>query len=416
MFARRVGFLVVVASLMVATTASATPPCHKPLPPGIVSVDTVPYHQLKQKMIDGYRPEIPWDEAFGEFVDVNAYIPNLSVDEVYDFIQDISNFKYWTMAEYDPQPMGQLNGRNRYSAFEPFPPFGTIYLTEEKHPEAKTVDWWVGPAAAGSDPNDIWMHYYVRILDAQKFIGKPGAIINWVNFGHAKFWNNPDLYQGFRGMRVAHAFERDNLVKILNWRAQGNQNTPFTPEVMAQLGLINIHNYGIMDIWMMVMGSITPTVTWEELNGGFISSHFFVLDVPFEQSWDYLTNLRNMNQWTVSTRGVIPYRDDFVGAEVLSPLGMVMADTDTYEAAKTFDIRMANTRFFRHFHNDKWMTSSFRILDAADSVGKVGTVVVWTTFKHANYDALPELANEWKYLPVRNKYAAENMKLLLTQP
>jgi hypothetical protein len=61
------------------------------------------------------------------------------------------------------------------------------------------------------------------------------------------------------------------------------------------------------------------------------------------------------------------------------------------------------------------MTSSVRVLDGMDAVGKPGTVVVWTTFKHAAYESVPALAEEWRYLPVRNTFAAENVKLLLNQ-
>ena len=46
--------------------------------------------------------------------------------------------------QYDCQPFGMYQGRNRYSAIENFPPFGNIYLAEEKHSEVKTVEWLVG--------------------------------------------------------------------------------------------------------------------------------------------------------------------------------------------------------------------------------------------------------------------------------
>lgn len=59
------------------------------------------------------------------------------------------------------------------------------------------------------------------------------------------------------------------------------------------------------------------------------------------------------------------------------------------------------------------MTSSIRVLDGREAVGKPGSVVVWTTYRHAAYTALPELEKEWKFLPVRNMFAADNVKLLL---
>lgn len=405
---RRLGTLVVFALCFVALPVRAQHH-HQPLPDGIVSVDTQSRPALQQMIKDGYRPEIPWVEAFGEFVDVNAYVPDLSVDEVYDFMQDMGNLKYWTMSEYDFQPMGTFNGRNRYSAPEPLPPFGMVYITEEKHPEAKTVDWWVGKT-----PDDIWMHYYVRVLDAQTYIGKPGVILDWVNFGHANFEADPVMYQGFLGMRIAHALERDNAIKIMQWRHAGNTG-PITPDVMFQIGLINVHTQDFMYIWNLVMSGVKPTIAWEDLYGGFISSHFYVLDVPVDEAWTYLKNVNNMERWTVSTRGVVPFCDKFIALETLSPVGLLAADTDIDEETRTLDLRMSHSRYHHEFGNTKFMTSSIRVLDGMDTVGKPGSVVVWTTFRHKAYETSPELAEQWKYLPVRNKFAAENVKLLLAQ-
>jgi carbon monoxide dehydrogenase subunit G len=407
---RCVGSLVLFGLLFVALPAGAQNRSTD-LPDGIVSVSTRSPAELQQMLRDGYRAEIPWDEAFGEFAEVNAYVPDLTADEVWNFVQDIRNFKYWTMSQYDCQPYGTYKGRNRYSAVENFPPFGNIYLAEEKHPEVKTVEWWVG----WWDSENLWMHYYVRVLDAEKFMGKPGAIIIWVNFGHENYKSDPMLYQGFRMMRIAHAVERDNMIKILRWRAAGNAG-PLTQEVLAELGLINGFTRDFMDIWFMLVAGVKPSVNWNELYGGFISSHMVFLDAPKDKVWQYLTNLQNMNDWTVSTRFVIPFHDNFVAYEMLAPTGILLADTDVDQTSQTLDIRMSKARYHREFGGDKWMTSSFRVKDAAEVVGKPGTVVFWTTYHHENYDALPELAEEWKYLPVRNWFAAENMRILLSQP
>ncbi|MGC4114330.1 MAG: hypothetical protein QM765_06880 [Myxococcales bacterium] len=407
MLARHLGTLVAVAMCLGAMPSQANACKHNPLPDGIVSVDTYSKQDLKQLIEDGYTPEIPWTDAFGQFVDVNAYIPDLTVDEAYNFMENIYNLKLWTMSEYDFVPMGTYNGRNRYAAPEPLPPFGMVYITEEKHPETKTVDWWVGKSA-----DDIWMHYYVRVLDAQKYMGKPGVILDWVNFGHANFEADPVMYAGFLGMRIAHARERDNAIAIMKWRHAGNTGE-ITPEIMAQLGLVNLHTSDPMSIWNMVMSGIKPTVKWEDLYGGFISSHFYVLDVPVDQAWAYLKNVRNMDRWTVSTRGVMPFGDDFLALETLSPVGLLSADTDLDEESRTLDIRMTNSRYIHEFGHTKFMTSSIRVMDGMDTVGKPGSVVVWTTFRHKAYETNAELAEQWKYLPVRNKYSAANVKLLL---
>jgi hypothetical protein len=358
----------------------------------------------------GYQEEIPWEEAFGEFVDVDAYIPNLTVDETYEYFQDIYNLEEWTISVRNVQPMGELNGKNRYIADEAMPPGGNIYLLEEKHPETHTVDWWVGHS-----PDNIWMHYYIRVLDAQEYIGRPGVLLTWVNFGHANFEADPVLMQGFLMMRIAHAAERDNMVKILNWRAEGNTG-PVDDIVKAELDLFDVENYDPMYIWESVASQMTPTVAWEDLYGGFISSHFYLVDTPKEAAWAYLSDPENMEEWTVSLRNVFstPCNGAFVGVERLSPRGFTVGETSISEESYSMDVRMSVLGFYQYFFgNTKWMTSSMRVLDGLEAVGKPGTVVVWTTYHHVAYDAFPLLQLQWKYLPVRNMFAANNVKLLL---
>lgn len=55
---------------------------------------------------------------------------------------------------------------------------------------------------------------------------------------------------------------------------------------------------------------MTPTVAWSDLYGGFISSHFYVVDTPEEVTWAYLSDPKNMEKWTVSLRNInnIPFR------------------------------------------------------------------------------------------------------------
>ncbi len=394
--------------LLLTVAAQAQDRQPKPLPDGIVSVDTYSKGELQRMIEAGYRPEIPWMEAYGEFVDVNAYVPGLSVAEAYDYVQDTNHLAEWTISVRNIQPMGQLNGRNRVSATESMPPGGTIYLLEEKHPEVSTMEWWVGHS-----PDDIWMRYYIRILDAQVYMGKPGIIIDWVNFGHANFDRNPDLKQGFLGMKIAHAIERDNMIKILRWRQAGNTG-PVDDAVSQELGLINLSTYPAMDIWNMVAAQVAPTVKWEQLYGPFISSHFYLVDQPVDKVWNYLKDPRNRDRWTVSMRNVIDVPGNgFLAFENLEPLGPAMAEQEISEASKTLDLRISSPRYYDRLGTTKWMTSTMRVLDGPESVGKPGSVVVWTTFHHAAYDVLPELSETWKFLPVRNAFAARNLALLL---
>jgi len=200
------------------------------------------------------------------------------------------------MSVRNVQPFGDLNGRPRYVADEHLPPGGNIYFLEEEDPSSRTVDWWVG-----HDPENNWMRYTIRVLDAEDVMGKPGVVLTWVNFGHANFQADPVLQQGFLMMEIAHGFERDNLSAILQWRAAGHSE-PLDPATMADLGLFNVELLDPMTIWGTIAAGVTPTVPWESYYGDFIGTHFYLPNVPPEETWEYLSTLDNFEDWTVSLR------------------------------------------------------------------------------------------------------------------
>ncbi len=397
------GVLLVFALILLAAPARA----HTPLPQGIVSVDTMNPHQLRQKILDGYSPEIPWEQAYGEFTDVPAYIPGITVEQAWDYISDTYKLMEWTMSVRNMQPMSPLNGVTRYIAEERLPPGGNTYFLEIKHPETYTIDWWVGHS-----PEDIWMHYYFRVLDAQEFAGKPGVLLTWVNFGHANFDRDPYLHQAWLMMEIAHGIERDNLVKILQWRAAGNSG-PIDTAVMQQLGLINVEMMDPMAIWGFIASQVTPTVSWDTLYDQFIGSHFFIVDAPQEQVWNYLREPENMNQWTLSLRGVHDFGDDLVAIERLSPHGLILGDMDVHPESQMIDLRLGKIGHGHHGRDRYFMNSTLRVFDAATCSGKTGTIVVWISYHHVRYDSSPEYSELWRLLPSKNKLAAQNISLLM---
>jgi len=130
-----------------------------------------------------------------------------------------------------------------------------------------------------------------------------------------------------------------------------------------------------------------------------------------------LKSPRNLEQWTVSTRGVIDIPGTaFMAHETLEPRGPIFADMRLSEGSHSLDSAALSLGYMHFFGHTEWMNSSMRVIDGLESVGKPGSVVVWTTYHHTAYDQLPELKEYWKYLPVRNQLAAANAKLLLAQP
>jgi hypothetical protein len=399
---RRSWLFTLVLGVLVPSAALASEPV-------VVSVDTVPRAQLLQMIHGGYQEEIDWADAYGDFVDVHAYVPyvpGVTVDQAWEYIQDIRNLEDWTMSVRNLQPMGTLDGRTRYVAEERLPPGGNIYFLEEKDPVSRTVDWWVG-----HDPEDIWMRYYMRVLDAEEVIGKPGVVITWVNFGHENFKRNPDLQQGFLMMKIAHGLERDNLAQVLAYRAEGNTG-PLSPDTMAQLGLVNVELYDPMMIWGMIASQVTPTVPWSEYYGDFIGSHFFLPGVGFDETFGYLEEPSNMEDWTVSLRNVRRCEGGLRVNDRLGFYGALDARWEVYPGSQTIDL------FMRPVGHGRWgggnlFNSTMRVLDGMETTGEEGSVVVWIGYRHEVMEENWALGQYWKYLPVRNRFGAQNVGVLL---
>ncbi|HEY3354689.1 MAG TPA: hypothetical protein VGQ83_15660 [Polyangia bacterium] len=370
----------------------------------LVSVDTVQRTELLDQIHAGYTDQLTWEDAYTSYVDVHGYVPNVTADFAWNYVQDIYNLQEWTISVRNVQPMSDWQGRTRYAATEAMPPGGYDYFLERKDPESRTIDWWVGKA-----PEDIWMRYSIRIVDAQEVLGKPGIVITWVNFGHEKFLLDPMLHQGFLMMKIAHGIERDNLGKILQWRAAGN-TAPLTPAVAAELGLINVELYEPMSIWFMVGSRLRPTVSWSEHYGDFIGNHFFLPGVAVPAAWSFVTNPFNMEDWTVSLRNIQGNETEFTGEERLRPHGRLRGKIVRYAGAKTIDLLVAPEA-----EPAPIMNSTLRVLDGAETNGMSGTVVVWITYRHDGLDQ-PRFGDYWKYLPAQNKIDAQNIGALIGAP
>lgn len=375
---------------------------------GIVSVDTYNPAELNRLIRAGYSSSISWADAYSNFVDVPAYIPNVGVEQAWAYIQDIFALQEWTMSVRNVKPMPDFSGRKRHSADDLLSPGGKIYFLEKKDAASYTVDWWVGHS-----PEDIWMRYCMRVSDAKPIVGKPGVLLTWVNFGHDNFNRDPILLQGFLMMKIAHGIERDNMVKILQYRARGNTG-PLDINVMRQLGLINVELYEPMQLWGMIASGLRPSVPWNEHYGEFIGSHFFIRGVSAEVVWKFLQVPHHLNMWTMSLRNLrMKSATAFEAIDKLPPFGQLQGEIAVHPGSWTIDYRMAPMGHGRPGEEPLWMNSMMRVMDGVDTNGMPGAVVVWIHYRHVNYEQNPLFAEYWRYLPVRNNYSAQNLSKML---
>lgn len=403
----RLGLLLPAVAVLTVNAEAGACPTDPPDLPAVVSVDTMPAGELFQLVQDGYTDEVAWEDAYGEFVDVHTYIPDVTVDQAWAYLESIYNLPEWTMSVREVERIDDLNGMVRYRATENLPPYGSIYFLEEKHPEKHMIDWWVGHT-----PDYIWMRYSMRILDAEEVMGKPGVVFTWVNFGHDNFWSDPVLNQGFLQMKPAHALEQQNFVKILQYRAAGNTE-PLTLEKMEELGVVNAVLVPPEELWALLAAGVTPTVPWEELYGDFVSSHVFFPGIPEEEVASYLLDPYNMEDWTLSLRHLHFGQDGgFVGIEHLTPFGVMLGETDIHAPSNTMDLRMSPVRVDPLNEYPDVMNTTLRVLDGMETVGRDGTVVYWISYRNEAYAGDFLFEHYWKYLPVRDDYAANNIGVL----
>lgn len=399
----RIG-LAVTATAVLTLTAQAKACPDPPAPPPVISVDTMSVFQLMQLVNDGYSDEVAWEDAHGEFVDVHTYIPGVTVEQAWGYLESIYNLPEWTMSVREVVQIDDLDGQVRYMATENLPPYGHIYFLEEKHPDQHMIDWWVGHT-----PDDIWMRYSMRILDAQQYMGKPGVVFTWVNFGHENFWSDPILMQGFLQMEPAHRIEQNNFVKILQYRAAGNTE-PLTPEIMIQLGVINAALIPPEELWALLAGGVTPTIPWSDLYGEFIGSHIFLPDVADEDVADFVLDPENLEDWTVSLRELqFNQHGGFIGLERLSPFGVVRGRATTHLPSNTMELQMSPLRHDPFGRKPFVMNTSIRVLDGFRTIGREGTVLCWISYANEAQNDDWLLEQYWKYLPVRNDLAGNNI-------
>jgi hypothetical protein len=164
--------------------------------------------------------------------------------------------------------------------------------------------------------------------------------------------------------------------------------------------------------------------THEEIFGGSCTLTEFI-DCPVELVYEYLANVYSMEEWTATVRkfdhvGGGLYR----GVDTIAPKSPIYLRIDANDAARTIDFLCAWDQGL-----DLWMRYFFRLFDAQPIVGKPGSILSWTNFKHPYYDKSavapehivasrsrtdrPWVGEFWSLFNVVHGLEARNIKLIL---
>ncbi|MGW3655784.1 SRPBCC family protein [Streptomyces sp. NPDC005151] len=133
-------------------------------------------------------------------------------------------------------------------------------------------------------------------------------------------------------------------------------------------------------------GMSKPSFTYDEVYGQFVTVHQYI-DAPPEKVYEYLTDVRNLNEYTYSTRDFAPTEvpDVYVGRDtLLDDETKIYMRIDGDPRALTVDMRCAWDQ-----GDELWMNYLHRVVPARTVLNKPGSVVIWTNCRHPYYDNNP---------------------------
>ncbi|HEY3606335.1 MAG TPA: SRPBCC family protein [Pseudonocardiaceae bacterium] len=128
-----------------------------------------------------------------------------------------------------------------------------------------------------------------------------------------------------------------------------------------------------------------PSYPHVDVYGRFCTVHEHIA-CPIDVVYDYLADVGNLGEWTLSTRDLVPTGEPgrYVGTDRLVPDTRIHLELRADAAARTVDYHCAWDQ-----GDDLWMIYLFRLVDARLVLDRPGTVLIWTNCHHPNYDRDP---------------------------
>lgn len=125
--------------------------------------------------------------------------------------------------------------------------------------------------------------------------------------------------------------------------------------------------------------------THDEVYGRYCSLQDWI-DCPPERTFEYLSDVRTLQEWTYSTRDFAPMdeRGQVIGTDRLGDATRIHIRTVSNREAMTVDHHCAWDQ-----GEELWMIYLMRVVPAQAVLGRPGSVVLWTNCRHPYYDANP---------------------------
>jgi hypothetical protein len=146
--------------------------------------------------------------------------------------------------------------------------------------------------------------------------------------------------------------------------------------------LIRVETHSLDEVSREVERRYRSTIPHDDVYGSFVTLNRH-LDVPLDYVFEYLANVENVQEFTLSLRNFrrCEGRDRlWVGEDHFGTNTKIYMRCEANRETYCIDQPCAWNN-----SEDLWMYYAFRLYDGARVMDRPGTVIQWTNFKHTNY-------------------------------
>lgn len=194
----------------------------------LVVKETTSQQAMMDLMSGMTKDQYSHHEIFGDFCSMQAHI-DAPYDVVFEYCANTRSLEEWT---YSIRGMEYVAGEV-YRATDGIQPDTTIYIRThaDRGPDHGVVVY----TCAWDQGHELWMRYYLTIMDSTKPLGRPGTVVLWTNCKHPYYdratTDVPDYIEAGRSrtdrlwvgdiwpvFHAAHLIEIRNLKSIVEHR------------------------------------------------------------------------------------------------------------------------------------------------------------------------------------------------------
>lgn len=124
-----------------------------------------------------------------------------------------------------------------------------------------------------------------------------------------------------------------------------------------------------------------PTYTHDEIFGKQVTLTEHI-EAPIDMVYEYAANIYSLEEYSATVRQL-----EYVGGGIYRGLDILGAYAPIYLQLKTFpDSYCIDYLCAWDQPHEMWMRYHWRLFDSMPLIGKAGTVLLWTNFRHPYYD------------------------------